>query len=333
MNKLQDLLDKQDYVLLDGAMGTMLFASGLEEGGAPEAWNLDHPDRIREVHRKYIAAGSQVILTNTFGGSRFRLKLHQLQDRVVELNRVAAGLARAEADVAPRPVVVAGSMGPTGELLSPMGTMTFEAAKAAFAEQATGLVEGGVDVLWVETMSDVNEARAAVEGARSVTDLPIVATMSFDTHGRTMMGTTPNQAGDVFADLDLLAYGANCGNNLPDTEAAVWAMHEADPHKPLVAKGNAGIPHWEGDLLKYDGSPEVMAGYARRARARGARLIGACCGSTAEHVRAMAEALSTPLSADELALPAADPPSVSSTSSDEGRPNRRRLRASATTGE
>ncbi len=332
MNKLQDLLDKQDYVLLDGAMGTMLFASGLEEGGAPEAWNLNHPDRIREVHRKYIAAGSQVILTNTFGGTRFRLKLHQLQEHVVEVNRVAASLARAEADAAPKPVVVAGSMGPTGELLSPMGTMTYEAARAAFAEQATGLVEGGADVLWIETMSDVNEARAAVEGARSVTDLPIVATMSFDTHGRTMMGITPNQAGDVFADLDLLAYGANCGNNLPDTEAAVWAMHETDPHKPLVVKGNAGIPHWEGDLLKYDGSPEVMAEYARRARARGARLIGACCGSTAEHVRAMAEALSTPLSADELGQPIAEPLPTDTTASGVARPNRRRRRDSTTTG-
>jgi methionine synthase I (cobalamin-dependent) len=333
MNKLQDLLEKQEVVILDGAMGTMLFASGLEAGGAPEAWNLDHPDRIREVHRKYIAAGSQVILTNTFGGTRFRLKLHELQDRVVELNRVAATLARAEADAAPHPVVVAGSMGPTGELLAPMGTMSYEEAQAAFAEQATGLAEGGADVIWVETMSDVNEARAAVEGARSVTDLPIVATMSFDTHGRTMMGITPNQAGDVFADLDLLAYGANCGDNLPDTEAAVWAMHESNPQAPLVAKGNAGIPHWEGAILRYDGTPEVMAEYARRARARGARLIGACCGSTAEHVRAMAEALSTPLSEDELALPVANPASATATASANRRSPRRRRRDSTTAGE
>ena len=178
MNKLQELLDQQEYVLLDGAMGTMLFAAGLEEGAAPEAWNLDQPDRIREVHRKYIAAGSQVILTNTFGGTRYRLNLHGLQDQVNELNRIAATLARAEADAVPQPVVVAGSMGPTGELLSPMGSMTYEDAFTAFSEQAKGLSEGGADVLWVVTMSDVNEAKAAVEGARSVSDLPIVATMS-----------------------------------------------------------------------------------------------------------------------------------------------------------
>jgi 5-methyltetrahydrofolate--homocysteine methyltransferase len=226
MNKLQDLLEEHEVVILDGAMGTMLFASGLEAGGAPEAWNIEHPDRIREVHRKYIAAGSQVILTNTFGGTHFRLKLHGLQGRVVELNRVAATLARAEADAAPHPVVVAGSMGPTGELLAPMGPMSYEEAQAAFAEQATGLAEGGADVLWVETMSDVNEARAAVEGARSVTDLPIVATMSFDTHGRTMMGITPNRAGDVFADLDLLAYGANCGNNQRRHPSLGWRCVE-----------------------------------------------------------------------------------------------------------
>ena len=332
-NKLQDLLDKHEYLILDGAMGTMLFDSGLEAGGAPEAWNVEHPDRIREVHRKYIAAGSQVILTNTFGGTRYRLKLHELQDRVVELNRVAANLARAEADAAPHSVVVAGSMGPTGELLAPMGTMTYEEAQAAFAEQATGLAEGGADVLWVETMSDLNEARAAVEGARSVTDLPVVATLSFDTHGRTMMGVTPNQAGDVFADLDLMAYGANCGANLPDTEAAVGDMHESNPQAPLVAKGNAGIPHWEGPVLVYDGSPEVMAEYARRARARGARLIGGCCGSTAEHVRAMAEALAKPLSDDELASQATGPASVARTPVVKRRSSRRRRRASTTSSE
>jgi 5-methyltetrahydrofolate--homocysteine methyltransferase len=213
-----------------------------------------------------------------------------------------------------------------------MGPMSYEEAQAAFAEQATGLTEGGADVLWVETMSDVNEARAAVEGARSVTDLPIVATMSFDTHGRTMMGITPNQAGDTFADLDLLAYGANCGANLPDTEAAVWAMHGSNPQVPLVAKGNAGIPHWEGAVLIYDGSPEVMAEYARRARARGARLIGACCGSTAEHIRAMVEALSIPLSDDELAPPAVDPVSATTTPSNDRRPTRRRRRTSTTVG-
>lgn len=291
MNKVQELIASNDYLLLDGAMGTMLFALGLEDGASPEEWNLTHPERIQAVHRQYIEAGSQIILTNTFGGSRYRLKLHGLQDQAVAINRAAAALAREVADAAPHPVAVAGSMGPTGELLAPMGTMTFEDAKAAFAEQATGLTAGGVDVLWVETMSDINEVRAAVEGARSVSELPIVATMSFDTHGRTMMGITPAQAAKALSDMNLLAFGANCGANLADTEAAIRAMREVNPTIPLIAKANAGIPHWEGVELVYDGTPEVMGSYARRAYGSGAQLIGACCGSTAAHIHTMAGSL------------------------------------------
>lgn len=276
-------------------------ADGLEQGAPPEEWNLLYPERVAAVHRGFIEAGSQVILTNTFGGTCYRLKLHDLQDRTVELNKAAAAIARAEADSAPQTVVVAGSMGPTGELLVPMGTMTFEEARDAFAEQATGLVEGGVDIFWVETMSDLEEARAAIEGARSVSDLPIVATMSFDTHGRTMMGVQSLQALEALREFDLAAIGANCGANLADTEAAVRTMKAADPRTIVVAKANAGIPRWEGSDLVYDGTPEVMAGYARRARQAGAQLIGACCGSTPEHIRALASAL-----ADQATCPQDD---------------------------
>jgi methionine synthase I (cobalamin-dependent) len=287
MNKLVELLNSEQTILLDGAMGTMLMASGLEQGGAPEAWNVSHPERIRAVHRAYVAAGSRVLLTNSFGGTRLRLRLHGLQDRAEELNR-----ARAEADTAPDPVAVAGSMGPSGELLAPLGSLTFEEARDAFAEQARGLAAGGADVFWVETMSDIDEVRAAVAGARLAGDLPIVATMSFDTHGRTMMGVTPQKAAEALSELGLLAMGANCGNNLADTIAAVQAMHQAFPEAVIVAKANAGIPYFENGQLVYDGTPEVMARYALQARDAGARLIGACCGSTAAHVRAMATALS-----------------------------------------
>lgn len=290
MNKLIELLNSEDTIVLDGAMGTMLMAAG-QEKGAPEEWNVSHPDQIRAVHRRYIEAGSRLILTNSFGGTRIRLKRHGLEERAMELNRAAAELARAEADAAPHLVVVAGSMGPTGELMSPLGTMTFEEARSAFAEQAQGLAEGGVDVLWVETMSDINEVKAAMEGARSASDLPIVATMSFDTRGRTMMGVSPQKAAEALNGLDLLAMGANCGNNLADTEAAVQAMHQAYPEAIIVAKANAGIPHIEDGELIYDGTPEVMADYALRARDAGARLIGACCGSTTAHIEAIAAAL------------------------------------------
>jgi 5-methyltetrahydrofolate--homocysteine methyltransferase len=292
MNKLVELLNSEQTILLDGAMGTMLMDSGLEQGGAPEEWNVTHPERIRAIHRAYIAAGSRVILTNSFGGTRLRLMLHGLQDRAEELNQAAAELARSEADAAPHPVAVAGSMGPSGELLAPLGTLTFEEAREAFAEQARGLAAGGVDVFWVETMSAIDEVRAAVAGARSAGDLPIVATMSFDTHGRTMMGVTPQKAAEALDELDLLAMGANCGNNLADTLAAVQAMHQAFPEAVIVAKANAGIPHFENGQLVYDGTPEVMVRYALQAREAGARLIGACCGSTAAHIQAMATALS-----------------------------------------
>lgn len=326
MNVFLELLQSEEYLMLDGAMGTLLMAAGLVQGAPPEKWNVVHPDRIRGVHNAYIEAGSRIILTNTFGGTRYRLKLHDLQDRVVELNRVAAETARAAADAAGRPVAVAGSMGPMGELMAPMGTASFEDAQAAFAEQATGLVEGGVDVLWIETMSDLQEVRAAVAGARSASDLPVVTTMSFDTHGRTMMGVTPDEAARALGQLDVAAMGANCGNNLPDTEAAVSAMYQAAPETPIVAKANAGIPRWEGDELVYDGTPDVMADYARRVRQYGARLVGSCCGSGPEHVRAMAAALSGWTPVAKVAPPSAATGDVE----DAERSGRRRRRRSRT---
>jgi 5-methyltetrahydrofolate--homocysteine methyltransferase len=291
MNKLEELLATPGPVLLDGAMGTMLMDAGLEQGNPPEEWNVLHPERIREIHRKYIESGSRIILTNSFGGTRYRLKLHDLEEKAAELNRAAAQIARAEADAAPHLILVAGSMGPTGELLEPFGTMAFEDARAAFAEQAAALADGGVDVLWIETMSDLNEVKAAIEGARSVSDLPMVATMTFDTHGRTMMGVKPEQAVEFLRAYDLTAIGGNCGNGPGEIEAVVSAMRAIAPDIPLIAKANAGIPRWEGAELKYDGTPEVMACYAQRVHELGARLIGGCCGNTPTHIAAMAEAL------------------------------------------
>lgn len=291
MNRLKELLETEPVILLDGAMGTMLMAAGLVSGGAPEEWNVLYPERVRAVHRQYIEAGSRLILTNSFGGNRFRLALHNLQDRVLELNQAAARNARLEADAAPRLVVVGGSMGPTGELLEPMGTLTMQDARQAFAEQAAGLAAGGVDVIWIETMSDLNEVIAAIEGARSVTDLPIAATMTFDTRGHTMMGVSPQKAVEVLSQLDLVAVGANCGTGPDELEPVIQKMRQANPELILIAKSNAGVPRWQDNKLSYDGTPEVMAQYAIHVRELGARLIGACCGSTPDHLRAMAEAL------------------------------------------
>jgi 5-methyltetrahydrofolate--homocysteine methyltransferase len=232
-----------------------------------------------------------VLLTNSFGGNAFRLKLHGLQDRVVALNEAAAALARAVADSAQRPVVVAGSMGPTGELLEPMGSMTPEMCSAAFAEQAEGLVLGGADVLWLETLSDLGEVTAAIEGIRSVTDRPVAATMSFDTAGRTMMGVTATEMALRLAELGVAAMGANCGNNLSDTEAAIAEMVRAGTGVPLICKANAGIPEWKGDGLVYNGTPEVMASHAARLQSLGVRIIGGCCGSAHEHLDLMRRVL------------------------------------------
>ncbi len=287
------LLSQKETLILDGAMGTMLFAAGLANGASPELWNVEHPEKVAAIHQAYVDAGSDIILTNSFGGTAYRLKLHDLQDRVVELNAAAARTARTVADHTTRPVLVAGSMGPTGELLEPMGSMSFAQCAAAFADQARGLTEGGADILWIETMSDLNEVKAAFEGARSASHLPIVATLSFDTRGRTMMGITGTQAAQTMREWGLAAIGVNCGNNLPDSMAAIEQMHAVDPSLILVAKANAGIPVWaEGGLL-YSGTPEVMASYAVEIHRRGARLIGACCGSSPAHIQRMAQALAT----------------------------------------
>ncbi len=289
---LQELLASGQPIIADGAMGTMLIALGLRRGEPPELWNVEQAERVRSVHRGYIEAGAQIILTNTFGGNRLRLMLHRLENRVAELNRAAAALARAEADAAPHPVVVAGDIGPTGRLLQPYGDLAFEDAVAAFGEQAYALAEGGVDVLWIETMSDLEEVRAAVEGARrAAPHLPLVTTMTFDTGGRTMFGVTPEKALEVLGSFDVLALGGNCGNGPAEIEGVIEKMHAVNSHMVLVAKANAGIPHVEGDAIVYDATPEVMGQYAVRVRDLGACIIGACCGSTPEHIRAIARAL------------------------------------------
>ena len=291
-SSLQALLDTGQPIVADGGMGSMLIAHGLPQGESPERWNVDHPDRIRKVHREYIEAGAQIILTNSFGGNRIRLGRSGLADRAEELNRAAAELARAEADAAEHEVVVGGSMGPTGEMLEPYGDLPFDEASAAFEEQARALVEGGVDVLWIETMADLEELRAAVQGARrAAPDTPIVATMTFDTNGRTMMGVSPEQAISAIREHGVIALGANCGNGPLEIETVIEQMRAIDVTIPLVAKANAGLPRMEGDRPVYDATPDDMGDYAGRVREQGAQIIGACCGSTPAHIAAIARAL------------------------------------------
>jgi 5-methyltetrahydrofolate--homocysteine methyltransferase len=286
-------LATRPWLLADGATGTNLFAMGLQTGEPPELWNVDHPERIAANYRSFIEAGADIVLTNSFGGNRYRLKLHGNEHRVGELNEAAARIAR-EVVAATRPeVLVAGSMGPTGEIYAPLGTLAIADAREAYREQAAALVRGGADVLWVETISSREEMEAAVEGAAS-TGKPVVCTLSFDTNGRTMMGLAPAEVATFATTLahPPVACGTNCGVGPAETVLSVLNMARAAVRPDLlVAKGNCGIPQWAGGHICYDGTPELMAAYARRALAAGARIIGGCCGTTPGHLRAMREAL------------------------------------------
>ncbi len=285
-----DLLSERGYLLADGATGTNLFDMGLESGEAPEAWLLEHPDRVQALHQSFVDAGSDIFLTNTFGGTRHRLKLHGLDDQVTSLNRTAARLARGIADEADRPVLVAGSVGPTGELLTPLGKLEKTDAVNSFKEQIEGLVEGGIDLVWIETISAPDELEAAAEAARSF-DLPVCATMSFDSAGRTMMGLTPRAFASLAADFNLDGFGANCGVGAADLMSSVIGFADATPTQPIIAKANCGIPSYEDGRIVYSGTVEQMAAYAQLARAAGAKIIGGCCGTKPEHIRAMRSAL------------------------------------------
>jgi 5-methyltetrahydrofolate--homocysteine methyltransferase len=285
------LLGPAGYQVFDGGMGTMLQASGLDDGGAPELWNVDRPHDVAAIHEQYLRAGAGIITTNTFGGTRPRLAMHGLQDRVDELNRAAAELARRVA--APYGALVAGDLGPLGELFEPMGELTPETAEALFAEQLRGLAAGGIDLVLIETMSDLDEVAAAVRAAQAVVaQLPIVATMSFDTKLRTMMGVTPAAAVQALAALGVDAVGANCGRGPAEMETIMAQMVAARPEGLLlVAQSNAGLPQLVGDHFEYDAPPNEMAAHATRLRAAGVDLIGACCGSTPTHLKAVSEAL------------------------------------------
>lgn len=291
---LSRLLANRDWVLADGATGTNLFNMGLASGDPPELWNTDQPASIRKLYHGAVAAGSDLFLTNTFGGNAARLRLHNAQGRVRELNRVGAELGREVADTAGRPVIVAGSVGPTGEIFEPMGTLTHAAAVEIFHEQAEGLKEGGADVLWVETISAPEEYRAAAEAA-ALAGMPWCGTMSFDTAGRTMMGVTSAAMAAMVEKLPNppVAFGANCGVGASDLMRTVLGFAATGTVRPLIAKGNAGIPKYHDGHIHYDGTPALMAEYAVLARDAGVRIIGGCCGTMPDHLRAMRDALET----------------------------------------
>ncbi|MGH1355391.1 MAG: betaine--homocysteine S-methyltransferase [Thalassovita sp.] len=293
-NALSRLLETRDWLLADGATGTNLFNMGLSSGDAPELWNEQHPDRIKKLYLGAVDAGSDLFLTNSFGGNASRLKLHNAEKRARELSRMSAEIGREVADASGRTVIVAGSVGPTGEIFAPMGPMTHESAVEIFHEQAEGLKEGGADVLWLETISAPEEYKAAAE-AFALADMPWCGTMSFDTAGRTMMGVTSSAMVDMVEKLPNppMAFGANCGVGASDLMRTVLGFAAHGTERPIIAKGNAGIPKYHDGHIHYDGTPELMAEYAVLARDAGATIIGGCCGTMPEHLSAMRKALET----------------------------------------
>jgi methionine synthase I (cobalamin-dependent) len=290
---LAKLLSQRDYLLADGATGTNMMAMGLPPGRAPDLWNLEAPENVTRLHASFIEVGSDIILTNTFGSNRHRLKLDNAEGKTGEINEAGAQIACRARESVGRPVVVAGSMGPTGELMEPYGTLTCEAAEDAFSEQAEALARGGVDVLWIETIFAFDELQAATAAAAR-TGLPVASTMTFDTAGKTMMGDTPEKASEFIHQISprLIAYGANCGagpSMLIDTICGF--SRTAEEGDVIIAKGNCGVPRTIDGKVVFSGDDATMARYARLARDAGARIIGGCCGTTPERLKAIANSL------------------------------------------
>ena len=285
------LLAERPVLIADGGMGTSLFALGMEPGACPELLNVENPDMIREAQKGFLDAGSDIILTNTFGGTRRRLALHKLEDRVAELNLAAVAILKELTAQYDRPIAIAGSVGPTGDLFVPLGPLDHETAVEAFTEQIEALIEGGVDVIWIETLSSREELDAAYEAA-SKFSLPIVTTMSFDTNGKTMMGFSPEDLADWTRQQEVApaAVGANCGVGAGDVIVAVQELAQARPNVAIVSKANCGLPSYTEGHLDYPHGPDTMGDYVELAMRAGARIIGACCGSSPDHIRAIVEA-------------------------------------------
>lgn len=293
MKSIVTWLQDGKVFLADGATGTQLQAMGLPAGAAPEPWNVENPAAIRAHHRAYLDAGSQIILTNSFGGNRLKLRAAGgLDHRTAELNRAAATLARAEANGR---AYVAGDVGPTGELLQPYGLLSYADAVKVFDEQARALAEGGADLIWVETMSDLNEAKAAVEGAMQATDLPVFCSLSFGASGRTMMGVAPAQAANELWPMGVVALGANCGEGLEVIPKVLEGMRAAQPGVVLIAKPNAGLPHLQDGETVFGLGPQAFAQHMPGFIELGAQVVGGCCGSTPAHIAAVADALAKSL--------------------------------------
>ena len=287
-NEFLSLLNQKPILVLDGATGTNLQKRGLPIGTAPETWLFDNPGGISQLYSDFVQAGSDIILTCTFGGNRTRLGHANLAERITDVNRIAVELAKQV--TAGKNVLVAGSIGPTGEMMQPFGTLGEDQAFEIYAEQAKILLEAGVDLLVIETQFDLSEAQAAVRAVRSLnSDIALVCSFSYDRGVRTMMGVKPAQMAEIFNDMDVDALGVNCGKSLEDNLNVLTTLKE-NTNKPIWFKPNAGLPTSNEDgTTTYDVTPEMMANQVPAWIDAGARLIGGCCGTSPEHLAAIAE--------------------------------------------
>ncbi|MGE5454227.1 MAG: homocysteine S-methyltransferase family protein, partial [Methylocystaceae bacterium] len=286
MQKLLAALNDR-ILMLDGAMGTMLQQNGLKPGECPELFGIENPGLLEGLHRLYIEAGSDIIQTNTFGGNRFKLSEYGLESRAAEINTAAVKIAR---QAVGSQGWVAASIGPSGQLLKPMGQVDFDQLYLAFKEQIGAVADAGADIISIETMTDIGELRAAVIAAHDVCDLPVLAHLTFEEGGRTMMGTDPVTAAIILEALSPLAMGANCSGGAEELLPLIAQMSK-HTNCYISVEPNAGLPKLIDGQTVFPDSPDMMAQWALRLREAGANIIGGCCGSTPEHIRAMAQML------------------------------------------
>ncbi len=284
MGKLIERLKSSGTLVSDGAWGTFIHKKGLGPEECPESWNLSRPDDIYDVALSYVKSGADMILTNSFGGSPFKLKPYRLDAKTYEINKAAAEISRRAAG---NDVLVLGSVGPTGKILM-MGDVTEQELFDGFAEQVRGLSDGGADAIIIETMSDPDEARVAIKAARSVTDLEIICTFTFDAtpagEFRTMMGTLPSEAALMLQELGVDVIGANCGNGTAGMIKIVEQIREVCPEIPVLVHANAGLPELKQGETIFPETPGEMSAQIGDLVQAGANIVGGCCGTTPDHI-------------------------------------------------
>ncbi len=290
-HEFSNLLSKKKIIVADGATGTNLILRGLDQGFTPENWVIDNPEKIKQLHLDFIKAGAEIILTSTFGGSEIRLEQSGLMDKYIQVNHAAVTLAKQA--VKNTHVLIAGSMGPLGHMLKPLGTLEIREAESYYARQAAALCTAGVDIIVIETQFDINEAKAAISGVKSFCQQALVCSFSFDRGTRTMMGVSPSSFAKDVEGLGLSAIGINCGKSLEDNSNALIELSNTT-EIPIWFKPNAGLPHLdESGKPIYDITPDQMAENVAAWIEAGARIIGGCCGTTPEHLRAIANVVKT----------------------------------------